>query len=106
MRIILTHSARSDLFLLEENLNYFNGDGTFFVNQITKEMTRLSTFPKIGPSLQTKITIPTDYRFLTFKFTNKQIFIIIYRVDEKAKIIYINRVFDARTNYLYTLFQD
>ena len=106
MIVQLTNESRIDLKLFQENLNAFNGSGTDFIDKITRTMERLSSAPKLGASLNSKISIETDLRFLTFPFTKKQVYIIIYRVDEKANIVYINRVFDGRMNYLNTLFND
>ena len=106
MIVKLTDESKADLKIFQENLNAFNGSGTDFVDKITCAMERLSSAPKLGASLNSKISIDTDLRFLIFPFTKKQIYIIIYRVDEKANIVHINRVFDGRMNYLNTLFKD
>ena len=105
MIVKLTDESKADLKIVEENLNSFNGSGTTFVDKITLEMAKLSGSPKLGASLQSKINVITDFRFLVFPFTKKQIYIIIYRIDEMAKIVYVNRVFDGRMNYLNTLFE-
>ncbi|MCL2426251.1 MAG: type II toxin-antitoxin system RelE/ParE family toxin [Oscillospiraceae bacterium] len=106
MTVQLTDSSKSDLKIIEENLSDFNGSGTDFIDQITQRMGRLITSPELGPSLQSKIEVITDYRYLVFPFTKRQIYIIVYRIDGKKEIVYINRVFDGRMNYLNILFGD
>jgi len=105
MIVQLTDSSKSDLKIIEENLNNFNGSGTSFVDQAMQKMEMLETSPELGASLQTKIEVITDYRYLVFKFTKKQIYIIIYSIDKNREIVYINRVFDGRMDYLNILFQ-
>jgi len=106
MIVELTDSSKFDLRIIRENLDDFNGSGTKFVDEITKDMEKLKDNPEIGASLQTKIDVITDFRYTVFPFTKKLIYITIYRVDKKAEIVYINRVFDSRTNYLHVLFGD
>ena len=106
MKIDYSEDAKQDLRLIRENLNAFNESGDSFFDKILIHNRILSGSPKIGTSLQTKTEVITDYRYLVFPFTKKQIYIVIYRVDEKAKIVYINRVFDGRMNYLNVLFGD
>jgi len=106
MIVELTDSSKADLKIIEENLNDFNDSGTRFIDEITSDMEKLEDNPEIGTSLQTKTDVITDFRYLVFPFTKKLIYITIYRIDEKAKIVYINRVFDSRTNYLNVLFGD
>ena len=106
MIIELTDASKLDLRIIQENLNDFNDSGTRFVDEITKDMEKLQDNPEIGTSLQTKTDVITDFRYMVFPFTKKQIYITIYRIDEKAKIVYINRIFDSRTNYLHILFGD
>jgi len=106
MIVELTDSSKLDLRIIQENLNDFNDSGTRFIDEITKDMEILEDNPEIGTSLQTKTDVITDFRYLVFPFTKKQIYIIIYRINEKEKIVYINRVFDSRTNYLSVLFGD
>jgi len=104
MIIELTQASQTDLKIIKENLDAFNGTGLTFIDQITSLIGKLKHSPKIGASLQTKIDIVTDFRFLVFPFTKKQVYIIIYRISEPENIIYINRVFDGRMNYLNILF--
>lgn len=106
MIVLLTDVCKIDLRIIQENLDDFNESGTKFVDEIMKDMEKLKDTPKIGTSLQTKIDVTTDFRYMVFSFTKKQIYIIIYRVDEKEDIVYINRIFDSRTNYLNILFGD
>jgi len=106
MIVRLADSSKVDIRIIQENLNDFNGSGTKFVDEITKNMKKLENNPEIGASLQTKVEIITDFRYLVFPFTKKQIYIILYRIDKKAKVVYINRVFDSRTNYLHIIFDD
>ena len=103
MIVELTDASKLDLKIIQENLNDFNDSGTRFVDEITKDMAILEDNSEIGTSLQTKTDVITDFRYF-FPFTKKQVYIIIYRINEKEKIVYINRVFDSRTNYLYVLF--
>ena len=105
MIVELTDASKADLRIIQENLDDFNGSGTTFIDKITKDMEKLENAPKIGTSLQTKTEVITDLRYLVFPFTKKQIYLIIYRVDEKEDIVYINRVFDGRMNYLNVLFK-
>ena len=104
MRLEYSEDAKQDLQILRENLNVFNQRGDSFIDKIFVHARKLIKMPMLGPSLQTKTLAITDYRFLVFKFTKKQIYLIIYRVDNKNKVIYINRVFDGRMNYLNVLF--
>ena len=104
MKLEYSEDAKQDLQLFRENLNAFNQSGDSFVNKILVHARKLINTPMLGPSLQSKTQAITDYRFLLFPFTKKQIYLIIYRVDEKNDIIYINRIFDGRMNYLNTLF--
>jgi len=104
MIVELTDASKIDLRIIKENLDDFNGSGTEFIDEITKDMEKLQNNPKMGASLQSKTDIITDFRYTVFPFTKKLVYITVYRVDEKAKIVYINRVFDSRTNYLHVLF--
>ena len=104
MIVELTDASKIDLRIIRENLDDFNGSGTKFVDEITQDMEQLQDNPEMGASLQSKTDVITDFRYTVFPFTKKLIYMIIYRIDEKAKIVYINRVFDGRTNYLNVLF--
>ena len=104
MRLKYSEDAKQDLQIYRENLNAFNQSGESFTDKILVHARKLTKTPMLGPSLQTKTHTITDYRFLIFPFTKKQIYLIIYRVDEKNKVIYINRIFDGRMNYLHRLF--
>jgi len=104
MNIEYSEDAKQDLQLIRENLNAFNQSGDSFFDKILIYNRKLSESPKIGASLQAKTEVITDYRYLVFPFTKKQIYIVIYRIDEKANLVYINRVFDGRMNYLNVLF--
>ena len=104
MRLEYSDNAKQDLQLFRENLNAFNQSVESFINEILFHARKLIKTPMLGSSLQTKTLVITDYRFLVFPFTKKQIYLIIYRVDEKNKVIYINRIFDGRMNYLNILF--
>ena len=106
MKIKLTDDSRADLRIIRDNLNAFNNSGLRFVNEITQHIAKLADAPKIGPSLQAKVDFPTDYRFLVFPFTKRQIYLVIYRIDENEKIVYVNRIFDGRSNYLNVLFKN
>jgi len=106
MELEYSEDAKQDLRHFQESLNVFNQSGDKFLDEILIYARKLSSSPKIGASLQSKIGIITDFRFFVFPFTKKQIYIIIYRIDEMAKIVYVNRIFDGRMNYLNTLFKD
>ena len=106
MKLKYSEDAKRDLQYFRESLNAFNQSGDTFFDEILVYARKLSDSPKLGASLQSKINLITDLRFLVFPFTKKQIYIIIYRIDETADIIYINRVFDGRVNYLNTLFSN
>jgi len=106
MKLEYSEGAKQDLQQIRENLDAFNESGDSFFDKILIHNRILSGSPKIGTSLQTKTEVITDYRYLVFSFTKKQIYIVVYRVDEKANMVYINRVFDGRTNYLNVLFGD
>ena len=106
MNIEYSENAKQDLQQTRENLNVFNQSGNSFFDQILIYNRKLSVSPKIGASLQTKTEAITDFRYLVFPFTKKQIYIVIYRVDERANVVYINRVFDGRMNHLNVLFRD
>jgi plasmid stabilization system protein ParE len=106
MRLEYSEDAKQDLQLFRESLNAFNKSGDSFVDKILVYTRKLTVMPMLGPSLQTKTLAITDYRFLVFPFTKKQIYLIIYRIDDDSKVIYINRVFDGRTNYLNVLFSE
>jgi len=106
MNIEYSEDAKQDLQQIRENLNAFNQSGDDFFDKALIFNRKLSESPKIGASLQTKTEAITDFRYRVFPFTKKQIYIIIYRVDEKGNTVYINRVFDGRMNYLNVLFGD
>ena len=106
IKIEYSEDAKCDLQLTYENLNAFDQSGASFFNKILINNRKLSEIPKIGASLQTKTEIITDYRYLVFPFTKKQVYIVIYRIDEKANLVYINRIFDGKMNYLNVLFND
>jgi plasmid stabilization system protein ParE len=104
MRLKYSEDAKQDLQLIRENLNAFNQSGDSFIDKILVHARKLVLTPMLGPSKQTKTIATTDYRFLVFPFTKKQIYLIIYRVDTENNVIYINRVFDGRMNYLNVMF--
>ena len=104
MKLEYSEDAKQDLQLFRESLNAFNQSGELFIDEILLHARKLIKNPMLGPSLQIKTLATTDYRFLVFHFTKKQIYLIIYRVEERNKIIYINRIFDGRMNYLSILF--
>jgi len=104
MIVKLTDSSISDMKIIKENLNLFNESGARFIDEIMQKIEILQTSPYLGTSLETKTKIATDYRFLVFRFTKRQTYIIVYRINEKEEITYINRVFDGRMNYLDILF--
>ena len=104
MELKYSEDAKQDLQQFRESLNAFNQSGDVFFDKILIYARKLSDSPKLGASLSTKTTLITDYRFLVFPFTKKQVYIIIYRIDEKNDIIHINRIFDGRMNYLNALF--
>ena len=104
MTVKLTQASMSDMKIIRENLDIFNESGTRFLDEIMQKMEALKTSPYLGTTLETKTEMATDYRFLVFRFTKRQIYIIIYKIDEKEEIVYINRVFDGRMNYLSILF--
>jgi len=106
MRLEYSEDAKQDLQLFRENLNVFNQSGDSFIDEILIHARKLIQTPMLGASLQTKTSAITDYRFLVFPFTKRHIYLIIYRVDDKDNVIYINRVFDGRMNYLRVLFGD
>jgi len=106
MKINYSEASKQDMQQIRENLNAFNESGDAFFNEILIFNRKLKKAPKIGPSLQNKTEIVTDFRYLVFPFTRKQIYIVIYRVDEQANVVYINRIFDGRMNYLNVIFRD
>ena len=106
MRLVYSEEAKQDLQIFRENLNAFNQSGESFIDGIFVHARKFINTPMLGSSLKTKILAASDYRFLVFQFTRKQIYLIIYKVDEKNKAVYINRIFDGRMNYLNTLFGD
>ena len=106
MKIKLTDDSRADLRIIRDNLKAFNDSGFRFVDEITQHIATLSASSKIGPSLETKVDFPTGYRFLVFYLTKRQLYLIIYRINENDQVIYINRIFDGRSNYLNVLFKD
>ena len=106
MKLEYSDDAKQDLQQFRENLNAFNKSGDVFFDELLVYARKLSDSPKLGASLASKTAVITDYRFLVFPFTKKQIYIIIYNIDEKKDMVYINRVFDGRMNYLNILFKD
>ena len=106
MRLEYSEDAKQDLQLFRENLNIFNHSGDSFIDKLLIHARKLTKTPMLGTSLQTKTLAITDYRFLVFPFSKRQIYLIIYRIDDKNKVVYINRVFDGRMNYLNKLFGD
>lgn len=59
----------------------------------------LCDFPLLGASLETKISAPTDYRFLPCEK-----YIVFYRIE--GDYISIERILNGRQDYLHILFQD
>ena len=106
MRVTLTDSSKTDIRIISENIMSFSDISDLFVEGIFDKMDLLIETPLIGASLQNKIHIDTDYRFLLFELTKKMQYVIIYRVQSFNETVYINRVFDAREDYLRILFGD
>ena len=67
------------------------------INEIIDKIQILTDFPEIGPSLSRIIKINTDYRYLIVGS-----YIIFYRYDRN--VVKVNRVFNAKRDYLYLLF--
>ena len=104
MNVSLTDSSKLDIRIISENLNAFNGSGDEFTRGIFDRMDMLKENPLLGSSLQSKIDIETDYRFLVYTFTKKLNYIIIYRLNHDRTVGYINRIFDGQEDYLRVLF--
>ncbi len=69
------------------------------VKKIVDSYEKLSDFPGMGISLNSKIDIPTDYRFLV-----SEEYIIFYKLE--GKHVSICRILNARMDYLKVLFRE
>ena len=106
MKVLLTDSSKHDIRIISENLDAFNNIGNSFIAGLFDRMDILIDNPMIGPSLQTKTLIETDYRYIVYEFTKILKYIIVYRSNNDNSIVYVNRVFDSRENYMRMLFGD
>lgn len=66
---------------------------------IYSKIESLADFPKMGPSLSSKIGIMTDYRFLT-----SGAYLIFYKIEGNYVSIY--RVLNGARDYLTVLFNE
>jgi toxin ParE1/3/4 len=69
------------------------------VKKIVDSYEKLRDYPGMGMSLNSKIDIPTDYRFLV-----SEEYIIFYKLEGKYVSIY--RILNARMDYLKVLFTE
>ncbi len=69
------------------------------IREIVETYEKLRDFPEMGPSLDTSIDIPTDYRYVDAKDHY-----IFYKVEGEYVSIY--RVLNARMDFLRVLFRD
>ncbi len=69
------------------------------VKKIVDSYEKLRDFPGMGISLNSKIDIPTDYRFLV-----SEEYIIFYKLEGEYVSIY--RILNARMDYLKVLFTE
>ncbi len=69
------------------------------VQKIVGSYEKLKDFPEMGVSLNSKIDIPTDYRFLV---SNE--YIIFYKLE--GEYISVHRVLNVKRDYLRILFKD
>ena len=66
---------------------------------ILDSCSQLKNHPELGMSLEARIGMPSDLRYLICEK-----YIAFYRIDESA--ISIARILDGRQDYLHILFQD
>ena len=69
------------------------------IKRIIKDYSLLEQSPFMGVSLSTKVSFPTDYRFL---ISGK--YIIFYKIDEEFVSIY--RILYGKRDYLKVIFKD
>lgn len=69
-----------------------------YLNGIYESIILLKTNPKIGTSLNTKTSIPNNYRYIV---SNQ--YLIFYKVFDNEKIVRIYRIFHGKENYLSKL---
>lgn len=69
------------------------------VREIVETYEKLIDFPEMGPRLDSRIDIPTDYRYMVAKGHY-----IFYKVEGEYVSIY--RVLNARMDFLRVLFKD
>lgn len=61
------------------------------VVRIYKSISNLELFPRQYPKL--------GYSDIEYRKLSVENFVVIYRIDDEKGIVYVVRVFDARTNY-------
>lgn len=102
MEIRITPSALNDL---KEIKSYIENDlsnpiaASNVIKRIIEDYSRLEVFPHMGPSLSTKISVDTDYRFIV-----SGNYLVFYKADDEYVSIY--RILYGRRDYLKIIFDD
>lgn len=102
MEIRITPSALNDL---KEIKSYIENDlsnpiaASNVIKRIIEDYSRLEVFPHMGPSLSTKISVDTDYRFIV-----SGNYLVFYKADKEYVSIY--RILYGRRDYLKIIFDD
>jgi addiction module RelE/StbE family toxin len=65
-----------------------------FVKELSEQCARLSDYPLIGSLPKDRMLVSLGYRFLVHKD-----YLIFYSLDEPAKIVYIQAIFNAKKDY-------
>lgn len=99
-KLFISPEAQNDLFEIKKYITEDLGNHTAAANvvaRITKRIRELSEFPGLGASLESIISIQTDYRFLVCgNYT------AFYRHDESN--VYVDRVLYGRRDFMKVLF--
>lgn len=95
--IEFTDTAKSDLrdiaiYIAEESKD--KEIAKRFVKELTDHCVQLETFPQSGSIPKDRTLISFGYRFLVHKE-----YLIFYSIDEVARKVYINSVFNAKKDY-------
>ena len=69
------------------------------INRIIEDYSRLEESPHLGPSLSTKVSFETDYRFIV-----SGNYLVFYKANKSY--VYIYRILCGRRDYLKIIFDD
>lgn len=102
MKIRYTPQARADLRSFSQyiSVELCNPQAAKRVtDKIVKDCSNLKDNPFLGPELNNKLDVDTDFRYLI-----SSNYIIFYRINDD--VISVIRICDARTNYINILFEN